>query len=202
MAYIYQITNDINDKIYVGKTEFSIEKRFKEHCRDAFSERNEKRPLYSAMQKYGVEHFHIKLIEETDDPEEREIYWIERLGSFKYGYNATKGGDGRRYRDYDLIYRLYQNGQSQNAIMKILGYDRKTISHALAIYGIDTETKIKNGILRTQKPVAKLDSKTEEILEVYSSCEEAEKANGNTRHIADVCHGTRKTCKGYKWRFI
>lgn len=27
MAYIYQIINDINDKIYVGKTEFSIEKR-------------------------------------------------------------------------------------------------------------------------------------------------------------------------------
>ena len=36
MAYIYQITNDINNKIYVGKTEFSIEKRFKEHCSDAF----------------------------------------------------------------------------------------------------------------------------------------------------------------------
>ena len=28
MAYIYQIVNDINGKIYVGKTEFSIEKRF------------------------------------------------------------------------------------------------------------------------------------------------------------------------------
>ena len=74
MAYIYQIINDINKKIYVGKTEFSIEKRFKEHCKDAFSERNEKRPLYLAMQKYGVEHFHIELIEETDILEEREIY--------------------------------------------------------------------------------------------------------------------------------
>ena len=27
MAYIYQIVNDINQKIYIGKTEFSIEKR-------------------------------------------------------------------------------------------------------------------------------------------------------------------------------
>lgn len=49
MAYIYQIVNDINQKIYVGKTEFSIEKRFKEHCQDVFRERNEKRPLYSAI---------------------------------------------------------------------------------------------------------------------------------------------------------
>ena len=65
MGYIYKISNTINDKVYIGKTAFSIEKRFKEHCQDAFKEHNEKRPLYSAMRKYGVEHFHIELIEET-----------------------------------------------------------------------------------------------------------------------------------------
>ena len=78
MAYIYQIINDINQKVYIGKTEFSIEERFKEHCRDAFKDRNENRPLYAAMRKYGIEHFHIELIEETQEPEEREIYWIEQ----------------------------------------------------------------------------------------------------------------------------
>ena len=52
------------------------------------------------MNKYGIEHFHIELIEETDNPEEREIYWIEKLGSFKNGYNATLGGDGKKYLDY------------------------------------------------------------------------------------------------------
>ena len=40
MAYIYQITNDINQKIYIGKTEFSIEKRFKEHCKDRVKQRH------------------------------------------------------------------------------------------------------------------------------------------------------------------
>ena len=34
MAYIYKITNDVNGKIYIGKTYNSIEKRFKEHCRE------------------------------------------------------------------------------------------------------------------------------------------------------------------------
>ena len=33
MAYIYKITNDINQKIYVGKTERTVEERFLEHCR-------------------------------------------------------------------------------------------------------------------------------------------------------------------------
>ena len=41
MAYIYKIVNDINNKIYIGKTECSIKKRFKEHCRDAFKNQNE-----------------------------------------------------------------------------------------------------------------------------------------------------------------
>jgi predicted GIY-YIG superfamily endonuclease len=41
MAYIYKIVNDINNKVYIGKTEFSIEKRFSEHCKDSVK-RNEK----------------------------------------------------------------------------------------------------------------------------------------------------------------
>ena len=63
MAYIYQITNDINGKVYIGKTEQSIEKRFSEHCQDAYKERNITRPLYSAMRKYGLEHFHIEMLD-------------------------------------------------------------------------------------------------------------------------------------------
>ena len=35
MAYIYLITNNVNDKKYVGKTEQSIQKRFLEHCADS-----------------------------------------------------------------------------------------------------------------------------------------------------------------------
>lgn len=27
MAYIYKITNDVNDKVYIGKTYFEIEKK-------------------------------------------------------------------------------------------------------------------------------------------------------------------------------
>ena len=44
------------------------------------------------MRKYGIEHFHIELIEETDNPKEREVFWIENKRSFKNGYNSTEGG--------------------------------------------------------------------------------------------------------------
>ena len=34
-GFIYKITNNINDKIYIGKTLSSIEKRFSEHKHDS-----------------------------------------------------------------------------------------------------------------------------------------------------------------------
>lgn len=89
-------------------TERSIQERWQEHCKDYLRRDFEQRPLYSAMKKYGIEHFHISILEETDDPVEREIYWIEQKQSFKHGYNATQGGDGKHYLDYDLICKTYQ----------------------------------------------------------------------------------------------
>ena len=197
MAYIYKIINDINQKIYIGKTEFSIEKRFQEHCKDAFRERCEKRPLYSAMRKYGIEHFHIEQIEETDNPEERERYWIEYYGSFKNGYNATMGGDGKHYLDYDLIVRLYNEVGSIKKVSELLNASTDQISKILKKYHIDTTYR------GNQKAVAQLDKNTNEIINVYSSTREAEEAMGNTgRHIAQVCLGKRKTTYGYKWKYI
>lgn len=105
MGYIYKITNNINNKIYIGKTELSIQKRFQQHCRDAFKSKNEKRPLYAAMKKYGIEHFQVELIEEVDNTEDREIYWIDFYKSYSEGYNATLGGEGRLCFDYQKIYQ-------------------------------------------------------------------------------------------------
>ena len=60
------------------------------------------------MNKYGIENFIIEEIEEVDVKELsiREIYWIEYYNSYKNGYNATLGGDGKILYDYDLIAEL------------------------------------------------------------------------------------------------
>lgn len=76
-GFIYIIRNNINDKVYIGKTLLpTIEERFKEHIKDSKRERCEKRPLYNAINKYGEEHFYIELIEEcsADVLSEREKY--------------------------------------------------------------------------------------------------------------------------------
>lgn len=203
MVYIYQIINDINQKIYVGKTEFSIEKRFKEHCQDAFKERNEKRPLYSAMRKYGIEHFHIELIEETDNANEREVYWIEKLGSFKWGYNATMGGDGKKYLDYDLIIASYREIKNIEETARKLGISSDSIENILKERKEKIYSQQEVNLIKLGKKVAQCDKKTGEILNIFPSIKSAGRAiNKSYAHISDVCLGKRQSAYGYKWKFI
>ena len=149
MAYIYKITNDINQKIYIGKTTLpSVEERFKQHCNDCSKRTEEHRPLYSAMKKYGIEHFHIEIIEECpiQNLEEKERYWIEKLGSFKEGYNATKGGDGRPYLDHDLIIKTYNETNSLKKTAELLSVDKGWISKIIRTEGGKTHEELMKNV--------------------------------------------------------
>lgn len=212
MPYIYKITNDINNKIYVGKTAGTIDKRWREHCADYKKFKGEKRPLYEAMKKYGIEHFYIEQLEEVaslEELDEKEKYWIEKLGSFHYGYNATKGGEGKAYADYDLIYNLYINQNlSSKEITAITGYDNITINRALDCHGIDKEQRQDIIVTRKGKPVLQIDIETNKVLAVFPTCSAAqrivshnpsEKNSGS--HISAVCRGKRKTAYGYRWQY-
>lgn len=210
MAYIYKIINDINDKVYIGKTEFSIEKRFAEHCRDALRERNEKRPLYSAMKKYGVEHFFIELVEETNVPEEREAYWIKYYNSFEKGYNATLGGDGKKYIDYDLVIQTYKKELNAATTANILNISPDSVRKILKENNVE--------IISSQEISAKKNSKKVEMFDLndnyirtFNSMIEAgkylidnKKSNCKLttirQHISEVVRGKRKTCAGFKWK--
>lgn len=92
MGFIYKITNDINDKIYIGQTTQTIEQRWKQH---QYSAKYYKYELYNAINKYGIEHFKIEIVEECDNSElnTKEIYWIKKYNSYEKGYNMTLGGE-------------------------------------------------------------------------------------------------------------
>ena len=202
MVYIYQITNDINGKIYIGKTERTIQERWREHCRDYLKRNYEKRPLYSAMKKYGIEHFHIELIEETDKPEEREKFWIEQKRSFKTGYNATLGGDGKKYLDYDLIIATYKQVQSQIETARIIGCFDDTVRMVLQqndipILSSEEVNIAKNGLIINQYDLYN------NYIQSFPSAHAAANSLGKkgVSHITDVCKGKRKTAYGYIWKF-
>lgn len=207
MAYIYKITNLINNKIYIGKTNRTIEERFKEHCNEYKKERSEKRPLYNAMNKYGIENFKIEQIEECslEESSDRESYWIEYYGSFKYGYNATTGGDGKAYIDRQLVVKTYNEVQNQTEVSKILKIDIKTVGHILKDeFNMSIRSSQEISKEKNSKAVAMLDKNTNKVLKTFSSVRDAEKYfNIDYRtHIPQVCDGKRKTCQGYKWKWL
>lgn len=52
-----------------------------------------------------------------------------------------------------------------------------------------------------KKKVAQYDKKNN-LLKIWESEEEAIKTLGISNHIYDVCNNLRKTCGGYKWKFL
>ena len=211
-GYIYKIWNNINDKLYIGKTLSTIEERFREHCRDKTLRKCEKRPLYNAMNKYGEEHFHIELIEECDIDllSQRECYWIEFYDTYHNGYNATKGGDGRQLYDYNLIVELYQSGLLIKEIAQQIGCDEFVVRNALKLAGLDTSA---NMAAKRSSPIAAYNLEGVFIQQFDSQSDAARwlieqgiaKTN-SIKHvgyaIGRVANGDRKTAYKMLWKNI
>lgn len=137
-GYIYLIENKINQSKYVGKTYQTIEQRWKEHCKDSKRDNLKHRPLYKAMNKYGIENFTIKEIEYTENCEEREKYWIKFYNTYNNRYNATLGGDGTTYFDHSdqEVILKYKELKSVQKTADFFHCDVQTISLRLKNNGI------------------------------------------------------------------
>lgn len=206
MAYIYKITNQINNKSYIGKTEnVNPNRRWSQHKAEAQKERNSERALYKAINKYGIANFSFEIIEETNEPEKREIYFIALYDTYHNGYNETLGGDGAKYLELpeEEICAYYLNSHTVKEVSKQFGHDPETIRRVLYRHNIDIISSQEITKQRNSKAVAKIDKDTDEIIEIYPSISEAERLNPKCHsHIKDVCRGKRKTTGGYKWKVI
>lgn len=104
MGCIYKITNNINQKIYIGYTTVSITERMRRHKND---DPKANTILGRAIKKYGWENFKYEIVEECEDKEELlilEQYYILELSSrTPNGYNMTGGGE-RLFGEHNPFY--------------------------------------------------------------------------------------------------
>ena len=213
MAYIYKITCDINDKVYIGKTNLSIEERFRQHKLDSCREHMEVRPLYRAMNKYGFEHFSIEKIEECK-PEEasnREQYWIGFYHGYEEGYNATKGGDGKLFFDHQAILEQLYKTPYGKEVAEQFGCSRDLVYQIAKQNNIQLKSRGQERLIELGKTIHQY-TKTGEYIQSFPSTAEAARwcyengyvsnlTGGVRSHIGEVANGKRKTAYSFVWKY-
>ena len=199
----------IEEGLNVGKTEESIYHRFQEHIQDSRKERCKNRPLYRAMNKYGAENFKIELIEETSHPEVREEFWISHYDSYHNGYNATRGGDGKKYIDYELVCNTYQKLRNASQTAKELNVSIDTVLTVAKQRNVLVPQNIVNREQQSKAIVMIVNGVIQ--AEFYAIIDAAhfllnhDIARGDARgaavHIRDCANGKRKSAYGKQWQW-
>lgn len=100
--YIYQYTNKINGKKYIGQTN-NLERRKKQHIQDSIHchqghEISYNLPFHSAMRKYGIDNFECQVLEIIDTENWDEVnnlesfYIVKNNAMSPNGYNLQAQG--------------------------------------------------------------------------------------------------------------
>ncbi len=104
MFYCYKITNLINNKVYIGKTN-NIKVRWLAHKSRSFNINDSRYnyPISNAFRKYGVDNFKIETLASCDTEDEINNHEINFIAYYRsninvygklFGYNLTDGGEG------------------------------------------------------------------------------------------------------------
>lgn len=185
MGYIYKITNLFNNKSYVGLTNRSNPKhRFWEHLKPS---RVKVSALSSAIIKYGKENFKFEIIEETNELEIREQFFIKELNTLSpNGYNLTTGGENPKFTEAEL--------QRRSDFMKGRPNYNKGITQSKEW----SEKRVAN----RRKPVIGTNKDTGEIIEFIGSTQAANYFGAKNGSLIHACaSGKKATAYGYKWKY-
>jgi group I intron endonuclease len=200
MYKLYKITNTANNKLYIGITKLAINDRFNKHKRDAQSPLY---PLHCAMQKYGIEHFGIELLEESDNRmyiASKEQPTIELYNSHisKYGYNVALGGYGGNL-------GMLANAKRRKTMLNFSADKKTAISRQLSESHIGLkrteDEKLKMSLLQRERggcgPKQHSDETRNKISESNSGKIRNETARQNYRNVA-ILRGTGPQLQGKK----
>lgn len=208
---IYCITNEVNNKKYIGQSK-DIYKRWSVHKCYLNKGTHDNKHLQAAWLKYGESSFSFAILEVCleDYLDERECYYIEKYKTIdpKIGYNLQCGGGVNRVIRESTREKLraaakkahenYIPGSRKSSMLgKHLSDEAKEkIRQARLGTKASEETKKKLSEMRigsnnsNSKPVY-----CPELDETFWGAKEAQEKYGyNKNHISSCLHGKRKHC--------
>lgn len=138
IAKIYVITNDVNDKAYVGACAMPLEHRWAGH--KSWARKGRGHSIHAAMREHGIDKFHITRIfsgvVSREAMKKLEEYYIKSFGTLiPNGYNETIGGTTR-------IFAPCAEEKKRKISKSLLGH----------VISVETREKISNTLkLRNQR---------------------------------------------------
>lgn len=174
VGYLYHITNTINGKKYIGKTN-NIERRISRHFTDLKSGNHHSHKLQRAYNKYGKDAFKVTYEVFLDITEEllsqKEISEIEKFDSYNNGYNETLGGEGHStlfsFEEQILIYQIGRRYDGiKHKMADYFGCDRTTLT---AIMSKDVLSQIEYPEEELQKLIKKIGITDDYLKENYKN---------------------------------
>lgn len=116
----------------------------------------------------------------------------------------TFGGEGSIKIDYELVYKLWDEGKSISQIAKILNHSIAQLKTILSNYNnFDINENNQRTINATKKCVGQYDKNTNTLIAIYDSIKDAANTvNVDRSCISRCCSGKKKSSRGYIWRFI
>jgi len=109
---IYEIINTINNKRYIGKSK-DIDNRWKQHINLLSKNKHHSIKLQRAWNKYGNDSFEFNILEITNQDKlpALEKSYIEKLDSFKNGYNMVL--ENSEYKTKRKVYEFQEQHQEE-----------------------------------------------------------------------------------------
>ena len=210
LNYIYKIVNKINNKVYIGKTTYTIAYRWIQHISAATSDKEKddyNYLLHKAIRKYGVDNFIVEIVEEVEDESKlssREIYWISHYNSCileenSNGYNMTYGGEGSSKINRQEIFNLWNSGLGSLEISKQTGHLAFSVRKILDTF--DEYSKEIDFARNTGNTVFQYNESGELINSYPSISYAARKVGVDPSVINKCCHGHKQSAAGFFWSF-
>jgi group I intron endonuclease len=215
---IYLIRNTQNHKCYVGKTKRSLQQRWHEHV---YASHKSNLILARAIRKYGRDAFVVSILDtcfSEDELNALERFWIEKLSTYKDGYNMTRGGDGvcgwRPSLEHRLKISAAHLGPKNHNFGKRWGRKgpmsdetkhKISVAHKGLKHSNDAKCKISRALAKRVRKTHSVFQYTHDgifIAKFASSRQAAQSINGHEARIGDCCRGNRKSHMGYKWSYI
>lgn len=193
-GFLYKIENQINHKVYIGKTYRKPNQRLAEHYKCADTGKRSK--LYDAMRAFGKSNFSFNILGtyEEIDLEYAEINTIKKYNSYLDGYNESVGGEGQRHNrvaDKDII-DFYKT--TLDVKQTALEFDVTTTYVKTILVRCDVKE-----YLMTQKPFA-LYNDDGDFVKKFNSIEEAVDEGYDKQEIIQTLNG-KNNSKFYSWSY-